>query len=292
MGFGDDLLITSYASKIKKKLPDNQIVIGNLSKKQAMHSIVYDNNPNIADCRNLDPKKPIFIIDYHPNNRPYIDYQNSTNVKYVWNNNFKPVPGEIYFSEVKPKIFKGWKDEIEEADSIISEAKNYWKIKNKYEFNKIIFLENSSIKLNHKNFDIKHKNKDWGRDNWVNLINRIKDDYLIIQSVHSQTEKIDGVFSPNNVNFRLACAILDKCDFYLGLEGGFGHVAGALKKRAVVYFGGWISPQVIGYDFHENIYFQDVNSPCGEYRKICKHCEEARRKITVSYVESRIRSIL
>ena len=33
MGFGDDLLITSQASILKKKLPENQIVIGNYKKK-------------------------------------------------------------------------------------------------------------------------------------------------------------------------------------------------------------------------------------------------------------------
>ena len=54
-----------------------------------------------------------------------------------------------------------------------------------------------------------------------------------------------------NINFRLACAIMNKCDIYLGPEGGFGHVAAALKKKAVIYFGGWITPNVIGYDFHK-----------------------------------------
>ena len=99
MGYGDDLIITSHASEIKKQFPDRQIVIGSVLKKQAYHSIMYDNNPNISDCNNLDLKKPIHIIDYHPGNRPYIDYKNSTNTKYIWNKNFKVTPGEIYFSE-------------------------------------------------------------------------------------------------------------------------------------------------------------------------------------------------
>ena len=39
MGYGDDLLITSLASKIKKQFPDRQIVIGIAAKKScAYHS--------------------------------------------------------------------------------------------------------------------------------------------------------------------------------------------------------------------------------------------------------------
>ena len=53
MGYGDDLLITKLASKIKKKFPDRQIVIGEAKNQRAYHSIVYDNNPNISDCRTL-----------------------------------------------------------------------------------------------------------------------------------------------------------------------------------------------------------------------------------------------
>ena len=117
MGYGDDLLITSYASHLKKKLPDHQIVVGNLSKKEAMHSIVYDNNPNISDCRKLDPKKPIFVIDYHAYNRPYIDYKKSTSSKYVWNYKFKPTPGELYFS----------KKELNTAEEIYKELIHWYK---------------------------------------------------------------------------------------------------------------------------------------------------------------------
>ena len=56
MGYGDDLLITKLASKIKKRHPDRQIVIGEAKSNNAYHSIIYDNNPNISDCRNLKKK--------------------------------------------------------------------------------------------------------------------------------------------------------------------------------------------------------------------------------------------
>ncbi len=279
MGYGDDLLITDFAAKIKKKYPERQIVIGNIAKKQAYHSIIYDNNPNISDCRNLDKNKPVHIIDYHPGNRPYIDYKKSTSNHYVWNVNFKPTPGEIYFSE----------KEKSDAKRIIKESKIFWKKINNYEYKKIFFVETSSTKINDNQFSVKHRNKDWGYENWKSLINNIKKDYLIIHSVHNKTKEIEGVFAPKNIDFRLACAIMDQCDMYIGPEGGFGHVAAALKKKAVLYFGGWISPNAIGYNFHENIYFENSKSPCGKYKEFCDHCDEARKQITVKILEEKIR---
>ncbi len=282
MGYGDDLMITAHASQIKKKFPERQVVIGNVKKKQAYHSIIYENNPNISDCTKLDLKKPIHVIDYHPGNRPYIDYKNSTNSKYHWNEAFKPIPGELYFS----------KKEISESIAIINKAIDFWNKINTKKFEKIIFIETSSTKINDKQFSIKHKNKDWGISNWTDLINKIKDKYLIILSVHEKTNLINGVFAPKNVNFRLACAILKNCDLYIGPEGGFGHVAAALNKKAVIYFGGWISPKIIGYKFHENIYFENKNSPCGEYKNECPHCNEARKVITVDYFIERLEKAL
>ena len=225
MGYGDDLLVTSLAAKIKKQFPERQIVIGIAEKNHALHSPIYENNPNIADCRNLDNDKPIHLIDYHELNRPYIDYDKSIPNNYVWRN-FKPIPGEIYFSD-QEKI---------EAKKIVSEAKKFWEDNHNKKFRNIIFLETSSTKINDTQFSFKHQNKDWGIQNWTRLINKLKNDYLIIQSTHTQTKKIKGIFTPQVTDFRLACAILNEVDFYVGPEGGFGHVAAALNKKAVLYF--------------------------------------------------------
>ncbi len=271
MGYGDDVLITAFAAKIKKKYPERQIVIGNSKAGTAFYSRVWDHNPNIADCRNLLKDKPVHLIDYHSENRPYIDYEKSTTSKMIWNKKFKPVPGEMYFSD----------DEISDAKNILLDAKKFWIKNNKKNFRKIIFLETSSIKINNFQLSIKHQNKDWGYENWTQLVNKIKNNNLIIHSTHDETKKIEGTYSPKEMNFRTACAILKLSDLYIGPEGGFGHVAAALRKKAVLYFGGWISPDIIGYDFHENIYYDNDSSPCGEIEKLCNHCSDARKSITV-----------
>ena len=40
MGYGDDLLVTALASKIKKQFPNRQIVIGSAEKKRAYLSLI------------------------------------------------------------------------------------------------------------------------------------------------------------------------------------------------------------------------------------------------------------
>ena len=54
MGLGDDLMVTGIAKIEKEKFPDRQIVIGNFHKKLVYHSIIYDNNPNITNPRQIN----------------------------------------------------------------------------------------------------------------------------------------------------------------------------------------------------------------------------------------------
>ena len=282
MGLGDDLMITTFASQIKKKYPDRQIVIGNVSQKKTYHSIIYENNPSISDCRKLDLNKPIFIIDYHQGNRPYIDYKKSLDAnRYIWNTNFKATPGEIFFS----------KTELLQADKIFNRALDYWKKNNKNKYKAIIFLETSSTKSNDSQHGIKHQNLAWGYKNWNTLVDNINKSYLIIHSNHNDTKEIKGIFVPEKITFRLACALMSKCDLYLGAHGGFAHVAAALKKKAVIYFGGWVHPSILGYNSHKNIYYDSNRSPCGMFANVCDHCEEARKQITPNIIEKEIKDI-
>jgi ADP-heptose:LPS heptosyltransferase len=196
---------------------------------------------------------------------------------------FSPTPGKLYFSE----------DEINKAKVILNSAKDYWKKNNNSKFKAIIFFESSSTKIDDNFYYNKMKNKDWGESNWKKLILRLKSDYLIVQSKHEKSKRYDGAYYPSvDFDFRIACAIINECDLFLGPEGGFGHAAAALEKKAVLYFGGWIHPKVTGYKFHENIYFNHPKSPCGTVGYICAHCEEARKSISVNDVYGKIISIL
>ena len=69
MGLGDDLMITAFVEQEKKKYPEKQIVIGNLSKKTIYDSIVYQNNPNITPINNVDKNKAIHFINSTSSNK-------------------------------------------------------------------------------------------------------------------------------------------------------------------------------------------------------------------------------
>jgi len=43
---------------------------------------------------------------------------------------------------------------------------------------------------------------------------------------------------------------------------------------------------------HENIYYNDLNSPCGAVGYLCDHCDKARESITVEYLEEKVKLIL
>ena len=283
MGLGDDLMITGIVEQERIKHPDKQIVIGDLNKNLIFDSIIYFNNPNITPSDRIDRSKPVHFINYNDENRFYINYDKLNDNNVIWRTDFKPIPGKIYFS----------KNEIINAENIIKNANSYWLKNHNIKHKGVIFFESFSTKQNHEFYSNKMHNKNWGEENWKKLIKKLKDKYLIIQSVHEAASKLDGVYySEKEFDFRTACAVINSCDMYLGNEGGFGHAAAALNKKALIYFGGWISPQSTGYDKHENIYYDDSNSPCGAIGYICDHCEKARQNIKVDYLEEKIKLIL
>ena len=283
MGLGDDIMITGIVEQEHIKHPDKQIVIGSLKRNLIFDSLVYLNNPKITPSDKINKNKPVHFIDYNDENRFYINYEKCDHNNLAWRTDFKPIPGRMYFS----------KTEISDAKSILKKANIFWSKKAEIKHKGIIFFESYSTKNNHEFYTYKMKNKNWGEKNWTRLIDRLKDKYLIIQSVHGEAKKIDGVFySENEFDFRTACAVLNNCDMYLGNEGGFGHAAAALNKKALIYFGGWISPQSTGYAMHENIYYNDLTSPCGAVGYLCDHCDKARESITVEYLEEKVKLIL
>ena len=279
MGFGDELMATGIAKIEKQKFPDRQIVIGSLEKKIVTQSVIFLNNPNIIiDPKKIDGKKLVYFVNSYPGNRPHINWQKTVVGKNSWNYNFKPTPGELYFSS----------DEISLATKVIQDSEIYWKKNKNFKHKGIIFIETTSSKIDNPQLGFKHVNKDWGSENWLSLIEKLKKDYLIIQSIHSKSKKYKDIFNFNS-DFRQACAVMKFCNLYVGPEGGFGHAAAALTKPAVIIFGGWIPPQVTGYDFHDNIYIDIEGSPCGIFSHECKHCKECMSKITVNMVEQSVK---
>jgi hypothetical protein len=91
-------------------------------------------------------------------------------------------------------------------------------------------------------------------------------------------------------DFRHACAALARASLYVGPEGGLHHAAAALGVPAVVIFGGFISPEVTGYDSHVNLFSGD-GLGCG-YIDRCEHCSLAMEKISVEEVHDAATRVL
>jgi hypothetical protein len=88
--------------------------------------------------------------------------------------------------------------------------------------------------------------------------------------------KLEGVRLIGCPDFRHALAFLQRAALYLGPEGGMHHGAAAVGTDATVIFGGYISPDITGYTWHENHYHGGV--PCGNYDP-CDHCLSAMAHI-------------
>ena len=137
-------------------------------------------------------------------------------------------------------------------------------------------------------------NKDWGWDNWQRLTNLLSEvmtvvhlvppvNYVDVSGLVKVSNKRLGNAVPIETNTpREAFAILDFADFFVSSEGGLHHAAGALWKRGVVIFGGFISPHSTGYSRHINI--ADSGPPCGTLYKPCRHCREIMNNISPDMV--------
>ena len=85
------------------------------------------------------------------------------------------------------------------------------------------------------------------------------------------------------LNLDLNMAVLNKCDYGIGGEGGFTHAAGALNKKGMYIYGGWIDPRITGYSKHKNIYIDIEGSPCG-MKTECEHCKKCNEIMTVDMI--------
>ena len=248
MGFGDEIMATGFARLIKLENEDSQVVIGDEKRQIGTISKVFLGNPYISHPQKLIKEKKIIWVNHSKFFRPYINYKETTEKKYAWNSNHKAIPGNLFFS----------KDEKEKASNDLLTILKKWNEKFQTKPKKIIFFENS-FRVSKFNFQkdrdkaIYRYNRHLPNEKLIQIINSLKE-YLFVQSVHEDSYLIncENVFHYKS-NFREACSLLNISELYFGPEGGFHHAAAALNKKAVVIFGGFIDPLVIGYIFHIHI---------------------------------------
>jgi ADP-heptose:LPS heptosyltransferase len=132
-------------------------------------------------------------------------------------------------------------------------------------------------------------NRDWRWSNWVRLAEMLRNERLV-QFGPAGTRILPNVEFIETPTPRHMAARMRNAKAFVSTEGGFHHTAAALRIQGVVIFGGFISPQVTGYEFHKSLFVGD-GLGCGR-RERCLHCEDALKQITPEIVVAELNKIL
>ena len=200
---------------------------------------VFANNPRMASNSDTD----VVWVKNYQGHRPYL--KGTKNGRLLFNDDYKPRPGEIYFNQ--------------------AEKKNIEKIDKDY----IV------VEPNVKKLYIHTVNKAW--HGWEQLL---KHDLPWLQLGDVSVERYTNW--TETATFRDALQVLSKAKLFVGTDGGLHHAAAALGIPSVVIWTGFTSPRHLGYDTHRNIH--DGSEPCGTYDSVCQHCLLKSKAISVEQV--------
>lgn len=103
--------------------------------------------------------------------------------------------------------------------------------------------------------------REWGLANFQELRDMLGQ-YRFVQIGLMRDPLLDNVSDARGLSVRESAAILHNAWFFIGLEGGFMHVARAVGTRSVIIFGGYILPEMSGYEENINISSEVDCSPC------------------------------
>jgi ADP-heptose:LPS heptosyltransferase len=246
MGWGDEIIATGQVRAMQRLDPRPVLVIDRHARPR--YSPIWNGNPHILRER----KGEYQSLLNGPGARPYIEMK--TDFRWVWRDNFRCEPGEIYLTAEERRFAERWRG-------------------------RVLIEPNVKVKP-------EAANKRWVWSRWQTLVDfKLAD---MVQVGPAGTQLLIGVEHALTTDFRLACAVLSVCRAYVGTEGGLHHAAAALGVPAVVLFGGFISPKVTGYDSHRNLFRGGV--ACGS-RKPCLHCRDAMLDISVDEVAKHLTEI-
>lgn len=246
MGFGDEIMATGMARGAKAR--GKRIAFGDGRKIifSPWSEIIFRNNPNIAfpgdeGCGDIE------WINHHKGNRLYNSVSHDKR-RWIWNMRFRPTPGEMFFDEEELSFPRG-------SGFVVIEPNVPW----------------------HKTIA---RNKDWGFRRYQGVADGLRELGFNVVQFGFGRSRLTGVGVIDAPDFRKALAVLSRASLYIGPEGGLHHGAAAVGIPAVVLFGGWIPPQVTGYDTHTNL---AIGKACGRLVE-CQHCKDAMRAIGIDTV--------
>ena len=246
MGMGDWLMATGEVKAMYEKTRQPVLVVDHTDRPQ--WSEIFRDNPKIIKRARSGCGRVLSSSG----RRPYIE--SKTQLRWNWRQ-YKPIPGELYFSSQEIEFAKQF------AGAIMIEPQ----VKN-----------------------IGHSNKAWFRDRWQSLVDR-QAGRMVVQCSSNKDDFLTGVIPVVTPTFRHACAVLAVCKAFVGTEGGLMHAAAATNVPAIILWSEYIAPSITGYSSHVNLRY--ANKMCG-LRLDCPGCRESMNKITVNEVAEKLEAIL
>jgi ADP-heptose:LPS heptosyltransferase len=195
-------------------------------------------------------------LENYCGHRPYLDYALSSPDRQAFRP-YRAVAGDLFFTA----------DELAHADTVWRELRGRRRL--------VVSIEP------HADFG---PNKEWSFARWQQVVDALRPHVAFVQPSYGKP-LLAGVRAAHGT-FRGYAAVLAGCDLHLGPEGGLHHAAAALRRPAVVLFGGRTHPRVTGYAGHENVYRDVPGSPCGMIAP-CAHCRRCMDSISVEEVVAR-----
>lgn len=253
MGLGDQVLATGLAKGARAR--GKRIALGDGKQLRWDHNSeqVFRYNPNLVFPGDTLTANDIEWISYHKGSRIY---NSQVGDRWVWNYAFHAEPGEFFFTDAELKVVQK-----------MGLPRGF------------VVIEPNTNKLVHRAEYL--RNKQWPFERYEALVEAIRrEGRHVVQFVYGGNQRrLHGAALVQTPSYRSAAAILAQASLYVGSEGGLHHAVAAVGRPAVVMFGGWVPPSVLGYRTHINL-VGGATEFCGLLRP-CQHCAEAMDRISV-----------
>ena len=105
--------------------------------------------------------------------------------------------------------------------------------------------------------------KNWPEENWLGLIQKIKEKFSIFQLGDSREPVFDGVLSyAGKLSMRESAALLSHASYFIGPDSLLMHIANGLNIPSTIIFGGSRPVECFGYSENINLRNTPPCSPC------------------------------
>ena len=242
-GIGKSIAATAVVKALKKRYDQSKIFV------ITSHPIVFENNPNVYKVYNQDKWDYIFknfIIEknvkfYYRN--PYFEHNHLCENEHLIETWIESCCELDYEGEL-PEIYLSKKD-IEKADKIYKK-------------------DSKPILVLHTNGGYNEEIQseyNWARDLPPHIVHEViskyKDSHTIYNIQAEDREVVENTI-PATQNIKYIARLLQLADKTLLIDSFSQHLAMALRKKCNVFWG-FTSPEVFGYEFHNNI-IRNINT--------------------------------